>query len=325
ERPASSSVGMLLTDLAREGLLLDLPLPPLDQTACTTFLADLLGPTDPVLARVVYERTDGLPFFVEELLRLLVSDGYARCEHGVWGLVGVRAPADLPVPPGIAATVLRRVAALPSEARSALAAAAALGARCSLALLAHIHQRPLQALSEDLAPAIAARLLRVRQQSGPNGGSECAFTHILVRDAIYAELDPQDRRTLHARIAHTLAAMEQTASATLVAYHAERGQEWQLAFEASLAAGDAAVWALAGGEALATFRNACALADSGHVALLPSERLALDQRIVATLMGLGHVTETATAARGLIARATAVGDRAAETRAWIYLGQAETF
>jgi len=325
ERPASSPVGILLADLAREGLLLDLPLPPLDRAACDTFLAELLGPTDPMLARVIYERTEGLPFFVEELLRLLVSDGYARCEHGVWRLVEVQDPAELPVPPGIAATVLRRVAALPPETHSALAAAAALGARCSLTLLAHIHQRPQQALMEDLAPAVAARLLRVHQQTGPNGGPEYAFAHILARDAIYAELAPQDRRTLHMRIAYALAAMEPATSATLVAYHAERGHEWQLAFEASLAAGDAAVRALAGAEALAFFRNACALADMGYVAPLPSERLALDQRIVATLMGLGHVTETATAARGLIARAPVVGDRAAEARAWIYLGQAETF
>jgi len=57
ERPAASPAGMLLADLNREGLLLDLPLAPLDRAACDQLLGHLLGAAEAALA----DDGDGFP------------------------------------------------------------------------------------------------------------------------------------------------------------------------------------------------------------------------------------------------------------------------
>lgn len=325
ESAASSPAGQLLADLQREGTLLDLPLAPLTESGCQVLLSALLGDVDPALAAAVYRRTEGVPFFVEELVRLLVVDG-TLMPRGESARLTLGAPSRIirSVPAGVAATVLRRVAQLPAETREALHAASALGAAFSLAELAPVLGQPVSAVVEDLAPAVAARVIRVR---GTADG-EYAFAHELQRDAIYAELPPDRRRALHRRAAQVLSPSSspvKSVSWAVVAFHAEHAREWQLAYEASVAAGDEAVRSLAGVVALAHFRRARDLAAAGHVPLTPAEETSLNQRIVSALLSVGHLDESVREAKVLIAHAEAQDDRSLEAWAWVRIGQAETF
>ena len=320
---AASSAGQLLADLAREGALLDLPLASLVRTACDELLRAFLGEVDVALADAVYARTEGIPFFIEELVRLFVAEGvFSEARHGTAPLAVLHATQ---VPSGVAATVLRRVAQLPEETRAIVQAAAVLGVACALADLAWMLGQPAAAVEGDLTPAVGARLLR---QSGDGEDRAYAFTHALQRDAIYAELPPETRRALHRRAATALAqpgSPTHAAPWAVVALHAERARDWPLARDASLAAGDAAVAAFAGLVALDHYRRARALMTPGQAPATPTDAMALDQRIVSALLSVGRLAEALQEARALVERAVASGSRALEAWAWIRIGQAETF
>jgi DNA-binding CsgD family transcriptional regulator/type II secretory pathway predicted ATPase ExeA len=333
ESAADSPLSQLLAEWNRERLLLEIPLAPLDRSSADALLTHLLGSVDRNLRDLVYARTDGLPFFVEELTRLLVTEGYAVRESGTWRSTDPTYQTPTDVPSSIAATVRRRLQRLPVETQDILHAAAILGARCSLGLLAALVDRAEPEAMVDLAPAVTARLFRFENDRTQSVALQGAFTHALVRDALYAMLPSNERQALHRRALEVLVRMapkrpvEPTtgSDAAVLAYHAERARAWQVAYDASVAVGDAAVMVLAGRDALTHYNRARAFALSGRISLTEADALALDRRRVATLRSIGHLEEAATAARIMADRAATAGDRHAEAWAWIRFADARVF
>jgi DNA-binding CsgD family transcriptional regulator/tetratricopeptide (TPR) repeat protein len=329
ERSADSPPGLLLADLLHDRLLLDLTLSPLSHTASDALLRELLGEVDHHLAAMVYKRSGGLPYFIEEIVRTLVADESIICEGGVWRLANQAGARSVPV--AVAALVLRRVARLPVETREALEMAAVVGERFDISLLADALRRVPSAVDEALQPALRARILRAGAQTAASaepveasetGSLRFAFNHALTRETIYGHIPPTERRTLHGLLART---PKLASSAAMVAYHAERAHDWALTYDASLRAGDDARRALAGHDVLTHLRRARSLASLGEVTVAPGERLALDQRIVETLVGLGQMAEGASDARLLARQARELGEPAIECWAFIQLGAALTF
>jgi predicted ATPase len=67
ELPRGHSIRRLRSELRRTGQLRQLTVEPLDADASNDLLERTLGPVAPSLGRAVFERTDGVPFFVREL------------------------------------------------------------------------------------------------------------------------------------------------------------------------------------------------------------------------------------------------------------------
>jgi predicted ATPase/DNA-binding CsgD family transcriptional regulator len=327
-----SPLGQLLADWNLQRLLLEVPLAPLDRPASDELVTHLLGAVDRDLREAVYARTDGLPFFVEEFVRFLVTEGHANRSAGAWHRADPAVPRAGGVSIGIAATVLRRLDHLPFATGRALRAACVLGVRCPLGMLAALVECPEAELIEHLAPAVAVRLFRLENHPAGEPSTEGAFAHALVRDALYDALPLEDRRAFHRRASEVLARSPDDRSlhlvpgtdAALLAHHAERAHAWQLAYEASLAAGDTAVSVQAGHDALTHFNRARGLVRAGQVSIAATDALALDKRLVATLRGIGRLDEATTAARDMALRAGAAGDRAAEAWARIQFAGAGT-
>jgi len=135
--------------------------------------------------------------------RLLEETGgnplYCRAALEEFGIGGLdRLGGALGVPRSLAGVVLLRVGALSRAARELVAAAAVLGDHCELtaaAALAGLGD-PLPALAEAVAAGILAE-----QPGGAGAGAGIGFTHLLVRRAVYGDLDPVRRRWLHERAA----------------------------------------------------------------------------------------------------------------------------
>lgn len=330
ERDAGSAIGALLADLGRETSLLDLPLSPLSKVTCAELLLASLGPFDDTLLDIIYDRTGGNPFFVEECLRFLLAEGYLTRHEGIWHLKRTEGNGHFPTPPAVSVATLRRLARLPEVTQAALRSASVFGSRIAAPLLATLLGQPVSALVDDLAPAVEARLLRF-EDATDSLDAEYAFLHALTRDAIYTELPPVERREWHRRAALALERMMSDASLAhlappaLLAYHAERAREWHRAYQASLAAGDAALRAMAGHDALQHFTRAREFAWTLLPDGLLAERMPLDRRIVAALLAIGHMNEAATEAQFLATRAQEAGDRWTEAWASVRLGQAQTF
>ncbi|MGC4794232.1 BTAD domain-containing putative transcriptional regulator [Micromonospora saelicesensis] len=201
--------------------LAGLPAPATGELAGAIVGAEL----DQATARSIHQRSGGNPFFVRELAQLYASTGQA-------GLAAV--------PPGVRDVIRHRLAQLPASTRTVLRQAAVLGRDLDPDVLGVLAGDPTTAL-DAVDRALAAGFLTERESDG-----RLRFTHILVRDTLYADLSAPRRAAWHAAVAEVLRQREPVEPAAL-AYHLLRAGGPVHAAEASTYARVAADRAERGG------------------------------------------------------------------------------
>jgi predicted ATPase len=162
-------------------------------------LAGNLGALPPDVVDEIVERTDGVPLFVEELVKAVVEAGADR------GNVPISAvpPSSLAVPATLHASLLGRLDRLGPAAKNVAQAGAAIGRDFSHELLAAAAPLAELELQEALRRLVEAGLVF---QRGAPPTAEYLFKHALVQDTAYSTLLRGPRQALHRRIAE---AMEQ--------------------------------------------------------------------------------------------------------------------
>jgi len=217
--------------LARVSGAQTLALRPLTDAQTSALTAELLGsdPSITGLAAHVGARAAGNPFFVEEMVRDLAERGMV---HGEPGAYVVRAGvAEVGVPATLQAAIGARIDRLGSTAKRTLNAAALIGSRFDIDLLANLIDRP------DMAPLIEAELVD-QVMFFPH--AEYAFRHPLIRTVGYESQLKSNRAQLHRRLA---AAIEQRdpasadENAALIAEHLEAAGDLHAAFDWHMRAG----------------------------------------------------------------------------------------
>lgn len=192
EVPRTHPVRRLRLHLRRSGRLDEIDVPALGPGGTRELAARVLGrPVAPSLAAIVHDRTQGVPFFVEELVAVL--DAEPLLSRGPDGL-DLAAGDPVPLPDTVRDAVLSRVERLAEPARRALELAAVAGQRVELDLLEEL------GAAEDLADAFGFGLVA---EVAPG---TAAFRHALVREAVYAEVPWSRRRELHRAAAAVLEA-----------------------------------------------------------------------------------------------------------------------
>ena len=183
ELPRSHPVRRMRAEMRRRGALVDVRLNALDRAGSAALAERVLGyELDGSLADLLHERTQGLPFFVEELAAALAASD--RLRDGAGGL-GLTLGAPLPVPETVRDAVLLRAESLSGEGRAAVETAAIAGLRFDLASVAE--------LSTDLGLDEAIeRAVLIETSPG-----QAAFRHALTREAFYSDIPWTRRRTLH--------------------------------------------------------------------------------------------------------------------------------
>src|SRR5262249_25226736 len=151
------------------------------------------------LTRLLVERTEGNPFFLEESVRTLVET------RGLVGRHGAYRPAPdlhaLQVPPTVGAVLTARIDRLPAQPRQLLPAAAAAAQDVPRALLQAIAGVPDAVLQRALVDLQAAGFIH-ETRLVPD--AEYTFEHALTHEVAYAALGPEHRRALHARMVEAL-------------------------------------------------------------------------------------------------------------------------
>jgi DNA-binding NarL/FixJ family response regulator len=203
ELPRGHAIRRLRSELRRAGRLRQITIEPLGAEPSAALLEQTLGIVAPPLRRAVFDRTDGVPFFVRELGSALAASG--RLVPGASGLELLKGE-DVPLPDSVRDAVLLRAAGLSNAAREAVTTAAVAG----------------QTFDPDLVMAVAGlsewpdELLR-RGMVSEVGDGRMAFRHALVRDAFYGEIPWTRRVALHQAVAERLEA--ERAAPLLVAEH----------------------------------------------------------------------------------------------------------
>src|SRR5829696_3126138 len=242
DEPGQQRLGPYLAELDRASRVQRIELARLDQLQTGAQLAAILGAAPAAgLVAGVFARSEGNPFFTEELLTVIRA-GSAQL------------PATL-------RDLLRgRVAALAEPAGQVLAVVAVAGRRTSHRLLAAVAGLDGQQLDQALRAAVTNQLLvTVPGQDGYE------VRHALLREVIDADLLPGERARLHADLAQTLTDRPELADGPPALAAAELAAHWDAAGEptralpARVQAGLAAEAAHAFPEAQRHYQRALAL------------------------------------------------------------------
>jgi tetratricopeptide (TPR) repeat protein len=220
DEPGQQRLGPYLAVLDRGGPVQRLELPRLDRGQTAAQLTGILGAVPAVdLVEGVFARSEGNPFFTEELLAVVRSGSR-------------QLPATL-------RDLLRgRVNALPEPARQVLAVVAVAGRPVPHRLLAAVADLDDRQLIEASRAAVASQLLT----TGP-GQDSYDVRHALLREVIEADLLPGERARLHTALAHTIAdllgsgQLDWTGSVAEVAVHWNLARNLPKALEWSVRAG----------------------------------------------------------------------------------------
>jgi tetratricopeptide (TPR) repeat protein len=141
----------------------------------------------------LHRLTDGNPFFVSEVLRLLASE--PRTSE-----ITELSPEHLRVPFGVRGAIERRLEPLSGAARDTLELAAAIGQDFDLDVLERASSTERGALLAGLDEAVAARLVTPSLLAG----RPYRFSHGLIRATLYESLGAARRTSCHRRIAEAL-------------------------------------------------------------------------------------------------------------------------
>lgn len=181
--------------LSRERLYERIPLRGLSQDESIALLTSDLGAApSALLARTLFERTEGNPFFLKELARDLVEQGRDATDAAAF------APESSPVPQSIRAVISQRLRRLSDETRQLLILAAVVGREFDLAVLGLLGDGNSEALLARLDEAAAAGLLTPVAPGATRG----RFTHALVGDVLYDSLPAHERAKAHRRVGDAL-------------------------------------------------------------------------------------------------------------------------
>jgi DNA-binding NtrC family response regulator/tetratricopeptide (TPR) repeat protein len=284
------------------------PVDPLPPERADELVTALLGEGAELapLRRLLAERTEGNPFFVEESVRTLVETGAMAGEPGAYRLT--RPIHEVPAPTTVQAVLAARIDRLPPEQKGLVQAAAVIGKEFPLALLQAIARRP-EMVARLLADLGAAEFIYERAVF-PD--VEYTFKHALTHEVVYESLLVEERKASHARVLvaiETLYRDRLSEHVERLAHHAVRGERWEQALSYLRQAGAKAAGRSAHREAVSHFEEALAVLER-----LPEtpERLALavDLRfdLRGSLLPLGEIARLLTCLREAEPIARRLGD-----------------
>ena len=178
-------------------------------------LGALLGAEPPeAVRRLVVERAEGNPFFVEELIATLIDRDVLRHTNDGWSFGEL--PLGFDVPDSVQAVLAARIDLLPADEKAALQAAAVIGrVFWTGPVYELVDGRPDFALLEE------RDFVRRRQGSSLTGEREYVIKHALTREVAYASLPKAVRGHRHAAFAGWLERRGEGREehAPLLAYH----------------------------------------------------------------------------------------------------------
>ena len=248
EARLDAQLAATLGDIIRHGQRL--PLRGLREADVAAVVERVAGhrPPDRVV-RAIHQATEGNPFFVDEVVRLLSAEGRLDDAHHV---------AAVRIPDGVRETIRHRLEPLPAHTRELLCTAAVIGREFRLDTLQRVSGCDPGELDAALRVAVGSGVLIERT----SGLGSYSFSHGLIRETLYDDLGPQRRGLLHREVGRALEdlyAADPEPHVAELAHHffvAATTGELEKAIEYSVRAGERALALVAYEEASAHLERA---------------------------------------------------------------------
>jgi tetratricopeptide (TPR) repeat protein len=220
EMPRGHPLRRMRIELRRARKLYEIVLEPLTQGETTALVTQVLGqPPAPQLAAAIYARTQGVPFFIEELaIGLAASDCLREGRNGI----ELASDQGIPLPDAVRDAVLLRAEGICEQAWQTLEVASVIGLQFDLDLVSELVGGD-EGFSEPIERGLLVEV----------GPGRATFRHTLTREAVYREIPWSRRQALHHQIALRLqgrrAPPDELAGHWLAAREFERGRQALLA------------------------------------------------------------------------------------------------
>ncbi len=260
-----------------------------------------VSPGTQAFAEAVHRETEGNPFFLHEIVQHFKETGTIYERDGLWRS-DVASIEELGIPEGVKDVVGRRLSRLSADCQAVLSRAAVQGRDFELAVLEGMSNLDPDRLLDLLDEALAAGL--VDESDGRAGHYH--FSHALVRQALYSELNTTRRVRLHRQVGEALEALgagEKPERYGALAYHfceAATSGVGEQAIRYSALAADGALEHRAYEETEVVCRRALEVAE-GHAGAERAGRAHLLALLATATHWLGDAGSAATIARDALA------------------------
>ncbi|MBI3243398.1 MAG: AAA family ATPase [Chloroflexi bacterium] len=260
----------------------EIALSPLSTEDSGLLVNSLLAISDlpPKLRESILQKSEGNPFFVEEVVRMLIDSGAVVRDADAAGRLHWRAATDvdalrLSIPGNLQALLLARIDRLEEETRRTLQLAAVIGRSFYYRVLKLISEAA-DELDKQLGALQKAELIR---EAASQPEIEYIFRHALTQEAAYSSILLKRRREFHRRVGETLEQLfgdrlEEYAS--LLAHHFYEAGDGRAQKYYTLA-GEAAARLYANAEAAAHYTRALEVAKRGEASTEQLSRLYLSR------------------------------------------------
>src|SRR4029077_18074679 len=180
-----------------------LRLDPLGKKGTEEMLSALLGDGKDLipLKRLMVDRTEGNPFFMEEIVQALFEDGVLQ-RNGAVKLA--RSMNAVKVPATVQAVLASRIDRMPAEEKELLQTLAVLGREFPLGLVQRVTRKPEHELERMLSRLQTGEFI---YEQPATGDVEYTFKHALTQEVAYNALLVERRKLLHERAGMALESM----------------------------------------------------------------------------------------------------------------------
>jgi hypothetical protein len=205
ERPATADAQRRLAYVLGHRNSQRIELARLTEGEVAGYARQVLGQDSVELARAVHQKSEGIPFFMVELVRRAHESGAGNASV----LTFSDAALDL---------VRQRIRRLDADARGLLSAAAVIGRTFDLGLLSAAVEQPAAEVLEQLDDAFSSDVV-IAAGDDPN---RFVFAHDLIRDVLCEQLSQAELRRLRLRIGDALERRRQAGASvndTEIAHH----------------------------------------------------------------------------------------------------------
>ena len=232
-----------------------LRLDPLGKESADEMLSSLLGEDAEVrpLKRLIVEKTEGNPFFMEETV-LVLFDERALVRNGTVKLT--KSLNDLKIPPTVQAILAARIDRLPTDEKELLQTLAVTGKEFSLSLVRAVFKKSDDEISRMLNDLQLAEFI---YEQPAVGDIDYTFKHALTQEVAYNSVLIERRKALHERAGQALESMfaeQRNDHLAELAHHYSRSSNRPKAVEYLRLAGQQAAQRSANAEAINNFTSA---------------------------------------------------------------------
>ncbi len=229
---------------------------PLGKDEAAELLTFLLG-TDTSLTPLkplILEKTDGTPFFMEEVVQTLAEDGALSGERGHYRLETT--PSELHISPTVQGVLAARIDRLAQDEKTLLQQLSVIGRAFPMRLIQGVVSLPEDTLYRVLA-SLQRKEFLYEQPAFPE--VEYLFKHALTQDVAYGTVLHEQRKALHERTGQAMEGLYRTSLSdhySDLAHHDSRSGNTEKAVEYLGLAGHQAVQRSANDEATRQFTEA---------------------------------------------------------------------